>query len=459
MILYIVKSILCSGLFIGTYYFFLEKEKIHRFKRWYLLATLILTLIIPLITLEIARPKTIAPKYVSEVIQISEGVISPPAELTRDFKSDSGFNSQLIYILLYAAVTIIFLFRFSTNLLVTLSFIRGKKTVLYHHAMIITDDSVAVPFSFLNYIFVNHQDAQNSQILMHELTHTRQKHTWDILFIELLQCFMWFNPVLFLYKKAIRLNHEFLADERVIRNHSIVEYQNILLQKSQSHSPLSVLTSSLNYSITKKRFIMMSRANNQTRSMIRVIFSSLVVCLAICFLSEKVYGQNDPIPPAVIIQDTTQATTEMISEFDTLIGKYTYRKEKAPGQIVTWFNTTGITDSEKIRMQEIYKVMTVEQRTKYPAHITVIFAPFPLPKKNPPTAQELAAYSDAAVYGIWLDGKRIANTELAKYQPTDIAHVFKTRLLKNAAHYGQYKFHLDLMTQDYFEKTYPPKFK
>ncbi len=459
MILYILKSVLCSATFISTYYLFLEKEKIHRFKRGYLLGTITLSLLIPLLTIELVQPETTIPQYFSGLIPVSETASYPSTQLTAIIETESAdFSWTLLYIILYASVTSVLLLRFFNSFLTVLSSVNRKNITLCQNAVIVADDSVIIPFTFLKYIFVNNRDVKNQQILMHELTHARQKHTLDILFIEFIHCILWFNPVLVLYKKAIRLNHEFLADEKVVKNHSVHEYQNLLLQKCKPQS-LSALTSSLNYSITKKRIIMMSKTDNQTRSMIRMIFSSILACSSIILFSEKVYAQNDQIPPVVITQDTTRATPEMVSEFDALIGKYTYRKEKTPGQIVTWFNTTGITNAEKTRMQEIYKAMSAEQRSKYPAHSTIIFTPFPLPKKNTPTAQEFAAYADAAVYGIWLDGKRVANTELAKYQPHDFSHVFKSRLLKNAANYGQYKFHVDLMTQDYFEKTYPPKFK
>ena len=80
------------------------------------------------------------------------------------------------------------------------------------------------PFSFLRIIFLNKQDYIENRIavnvLRHEFEHVRQTHSYDIIFFEILQIVFWFNPMLFIYKWAARINHEYLADEAVIRSSS-----------------------------------------------------------------------------------------------------------------------------------------------------------------------------------------------------------------------------------------------
>jgi len=73
-----------------------------------------------------------------------------------------------------------------------------------------------LPFIFLHFLFVEKKSFQNNsiekEILFHELAHIREKHRWDILLVESLRVIFSFNPLFLLYKKAIQLNHEFLAD-------------------------------------------------------------------------------------------------------------------------------------------------------------------------------------------------------------------------------------------------------
>lgn len=465
MILYIINSILCSALLIASYYLFLEKERAHRFKRWYLMGTLLLSLTIPLITVELEQPQFTSQistlnEYFPVDIPVAEQAAGTSTELN---ETAPDFNWVTAILIVYGIVTAILLLRIFNNFLSILSDVNDKTLTSYREATLVVHNKHVIPYSFLSYIFISRQDIDNKQILLHELTHIRQRHSWDVLFVEFIHCLMWFNPVIIFFKKAIRLNHEFLADEVVIKNYPTAEYQTILFQKAQLTSALS-LASSFNYSATKKRFIMMTTMKNQTRAFIKITLSCLLLICAALIFPKKIYAQDNPpqinpVPQITPEQNGQGATTQMIMEFDSIIYKYVREDRSKTGKVTRWLNTTSVTDAERTRMREIYNVMTAEQKAKYPVHSHMIFTPFTPPRKNPPTAEEFATYADPKVYGIWLDGKRIANAELAKYQPSDITHVFKSRLLKNAAHYGQYKFHLDLMTQAYFEKTYPPTFK
>jgi hypothetical protein len=118
--------------------------------------------------------------------------------------------------------------------------------------LVLIEEKIA-PFSFWNYIFLNKSIYQTkgieSDILLHELTHVKQKHTWDILFVELFLIVFWWNPILYLYKKAIQLNHEFLADREVLAHTQVPTYQQLLLQNATGNA--LYLTSSSTFSITK----------------------------------------------------------------------------------------------------------------------------------------------------------------------------------------------------------------
>src|SRR5690606_11425491 len=101
-----------------------------------------------------------------------------------------------------------------------------------------------VPHTFLNYVFLNNQkyDAQQipDEVLQHERVHARQKHSIDILFVELVQILFWVNPLLYFIKKSIKLNHEFLADSVVLKQGvNTSKYQNLILAfSSQANTPI-----------------------------------------------------------------------------------------------------------------------------------------------------------------------------------------------------------------------------
>ena len=109
------------------------------------------------------------------------------------------------------------------------------------------------PHCFFNTIFINKQDYVNKAIdedmLNHEIEHTKQWHSVDVLFVEIIRSFYWFNPILLLYRKAVILNHEYLSDECVLRNHNdIRSYSEKLLNYAVCRDNI-LLTSGLNHSL------------------------------------------------------------------------------------------------------------------------------------------------------------------------------------------------------------------
>ena len=128
------------------------------------------------------------------------------------------------------------------------------------------------PHTFLRYIFLNKQKFESKSIpaavLLHEETHAKEWHSLDVLFIELLQVLFWFNPLIYVFKRSIKLNHEFLADSAVIKGHeNQLHYQNTLLSylsNDNSHKHQSVgIANAINYSSIKKRIIIMKKQTSK----------------------------------------------------------------------------------------------------------------------------------------------------------------------------------------------------
>ncbi|HET9053445.1 MAG TPA: M56 family metallopeptidase, partial [Cyclobacteriaceae bacterium] len=433
-----------------------ERETVHRFKRWYLMSTLILSLTVPLITIELEQPQRIAP--VSDIMELltpevplvieqaNVNTMSQPA-------TSPGFNWVIVMLVGYGIVTFVLLVRIIKNLLSILFDVRSKSVVNYQEARLVLHNKHVIPYSFLNYIFISRQDSTHQQIILHELTHIRQRHTLDILLAEFIHCLMWFNPAIVFYKKAIRLNHEFIADEAVLKNYPIVDYQNLLFQKTQLSSQ-QPLTSNLNYSGTKKRFIMMNTSKNKLRSTAKIIASLAIITFTVTIFPKRTYSQPSVQQGVVIVADTLTIHSDSV-EFDIMIESLKQERFKKNGERYVYYDFTTLSKEKKQRMITLYEQFSEDQKlvNNRKLHAIFLYPPNP-PKKQSPTSEQMKAWADPGVYGIWLDGKRIQNEQLAAYKASDIAFSSSSRLLKNAAHYGQYKFHLNLMTHTYFDKTY-----
>ncbi|WP_430409669.1 M56 family metallopeptidase [Kordia sp.] len=116
------------------------------------------------------------------------------------------------------------------------------------------------PFSFLRYAFVHEEIVDTSaldQIIAHEKTHIEQKHSIDLIFIQFLAAFLWFNPLIWKLINSLKTTHEYIADKNIIKaGYSLVDYQTLLLRQLVSDNSYG-LVHNFNLSFIKKRITMM----------------------------------------------------------------------------------------------------------------------------------------------------------------------------------------------------------
>ncbi|MDO5105789.1 M56 family metallopeptidase [Capnocytophaga sp.] len=291
MIPYLIKTLLCGICFYTLYHFLLSREKMLIFNRFFLFLALVASFVFPLITFEVPFEsvfnKTFNETTVVQEINVSEfyenGVKAP---VTETF----GFVSS-IFIVIYLLVASVKLFRFVHNLLKIYKKAKKYPKQIYQGAYLVFLNEECAPHSFWNYIFINKEDAYEEKILLHELTHVRQKHTLDLLFVEFLKIVFWFHPMVYLFGKAIRINHEFSADACVVAKYTnIADYQMLILRKAASAS--MPIYNYFNFYNTKKRLIMLQTKVNHFRNLCKV---ALLIPISILFLvvfAEKTYAQE-----------------------------------------------------------------------------------------------------------------------------------------------------------------------
>jgi len=278
MILYFIKSTLLLLIFFLIYRFSLQDKKSLRFNRFYLLVTLILGLILPFVNFSfLVKPNRIIETKVI-VFQQFENLSNlehfPIVEKQRLFT-----NIEILFL----GIAILFLIRFLFRIYAIISLKKSGENIANEFGLLTLNSKVKSPFSFLNSIYLNLESWNSGliekEILIHEKGHVIQRHSFDILFIELLKIGLWFQPMLYYYKKAIQENHEFLADTYCInQTENIKEYQNIILSYYTERNKQLELGSSFNYKNLKKRFIMMK--NTKKGNVTKVIFYSSTFILA-----------------------------------------------------------------------------------------------------------------------------------------------------------------------------------
>jgi hypothetical protein len=188
-------------------------------------------------------------------------------------------------IVVYWAITSVMVLRFLRDVYTIIIKIRqSEKRQCKNSNLVLTNDNVP-PYTFLNYVFINRVSLEKTPDLLmnHELTHANQWHSFDILVVELTGAFFWFNPIIPIYKQAIQLNHEFLADDGALKQRGNIEdYQRLLLTHLDNSKAVN-LSSSLTFSLSKRRFVMMFRKGSKFQLLKKIgAISILVFALFAC---------------------------------------------------------------------------------------------------------------------------------------------------------------------------------
>jgi beta-lactamase regulating signal transducer with metallopeptidase domain len=450
MIDFLIKSTISLTVLLGFYHLVLEHEKMHKFNRFYLLFSIVISLAIPFITFEIIKIVPII-QNIEPLNTVLTSSAIPEYEIQENYIPKEENINLTPYILgsLYGIISFILLLRFGKNIWKLISKSKSNPIVKYKNADLVLVDEKTLPHTFLNAIFINFEDYNNrnieDELYTHELVHVTQKHTLDILFIEFLKVVFWFNPLFILYKKAIQLNHEFLADEKVVKSYNDVPlYQSLLLQKANGN-PTIYLASNLNYLVTKKRLIMMTKSTTKKIALLKKAAIIPILAGLIYFFCIEVVAQEKVISDKILTTEKNKTNYEEEYYKDVRIKYYESRIKTKSGYIFG-----------KLIFDKKYQELTEKEKNEI---ILFLFVPKPLEKKSP-TKNELNDFKNSKKYAIWIDGKNVSNNELNKYNPEDFARFSGSVILKNArTKKHPQPFQYWFYTHPYFEKEGMGKLK
>lgn len=475
MTAYLTNFILCSGLLLLVYRLLLANESMYRFNRFYLLLSLAFSLTVPCITRTV-HAEAVQVAEQSVMIQTNNTVpIQYPAIAMRPVAPERNYWPQLLFAL-YGIVTAVLLTRFIVNLYRISRSVKQNTVVTYYNDQIILTGKQLTPHSFFKYIFVNKDEYHGGlivpEIICHEQAHVKQLHSLDVLIIELLQVVCWFNPFIPLYRKAIQLNHEFLADEAVVKNqYDTSSYQYLLLAKASQFNSLN-LTSQFNYPTIKKRLIMMTKTTSAKMALIKQMALIPLLAGAMFLFSQKVMAQSAPAtiktkdqklaqkspdnravapnhinntyPPPIILKDPTvmpsakdDAPNEIVEAYKTILRKYNLRFDSKKRVHITH----RISGSDQKQLIALYKQMSKKQQHEQAVIFFTNRKPFP---NIDPTEQQLTKWKNDKEYQLWIDTKRIANEELSKYKPSDFNWYQEGKLSRS-----ENKYAVQIMTKSF----------
>jgi len=294
---YLLEANLYLVLFYGFYRLFLQNETFYNLNRYFLLISTLISFALPVLQLGFLKPSF--EKINGELVYMGELPPPPmeppsPASLSNPFADINWFYAFYLVIALGFALKL----SFSIYKIIKI-WLNAKKHIAGDITLIeVNDQSTA--FSFFNLLFIHPELAHEPTVLKHEMVHIRQKHSFDVVFFELVQIICWFNPILHFIKKDIKLLHEYIADEQTtladVQKH---EYALFLIQNSFGLRAQPITNQIFNQSILKRRINMLNKKRTASWARLRLLLALPLTGTMLCASTmafTKDYGYVDLLP-------------------------------------------------------------------------------------------------------------------------------------------------------------------
>ena len=287
LVIYLLKWSLCLTLFYSLFRLCLRSETLHRLNRAVLLTILVGSMVLPLCALRTERPTlTSAGMQHAEAVikaqfpvepggQIRSAATTATVPLRVEPQATAPFSwlrvALYIYIIGVAVAFGIYLYSLLGLLLTLRGGRRVRRSDVPAGVHLICSEQVQTPCSWMHWILIHPRDLQPS-ILLHELSHIRHGHSWDMLLCEFTARTLWFLPFAWMLRQDLADVHEYEADSDVLRaGINEDEYQRLLITKA-AHARLRPVVNALTQSGVKKRFTMMCRRPSHRASGIKALY-------------------------------------------------------------------------------------------------------------------------------------------------------------------------------------------
>jgi TonB family protein len=294
LLLYLLKVSAGTTLLYLSYLLFFSKDTFYMRNRVLLILTLLIPTILPAIKIPIISESIVFAEPANAIEKI---VLPGNAFETAVPGTISSFDYNRLFTWIYFAVAGLVLLRGAISIISTFRIIRKGAVKTSHFPKVVISEAQLPPFSFFPYAVIPAEDYNSgnyNDILDHELAHIRQWHTFDLLLSELFIALQWFNPFVWLIKRSIILNHEYLADHVSLTNKSVKEYQYRLLNFKNGLKNISI-AHNFN-SLIKNRIIMINRKPTRKYAMMKnMLILPIVAMVAYAFATPE-YRNVAPPP-------------------------------------------------------------------------------------------------------------------------------------------------------------------
>lgn len=308
---FLLKASTGMALFYSVYWLFLRKETFYTANRWFLLAALFTSVLIPAFPLQytvlVDQPETVNFKTIADTFK------NIPAFTSHETQPES-FNWQHLVWLIYLAGVAVFFFRLLFQTISLVWLILKSEPKFIADIRIVENKKYSLPFSFFNTVFINtefYTQESLPEILAHEKVHIREKHWFDLLFTELLTVIFWFNPFIWFFERSIKQNHEYLADKGVLaQGHSVGRYQALLINQLMGMQIIGI-TNNLNFALNTNRLKMMTKKKTSRFSGVKFAWALPAVALLLFAFAEPEF-KTKPVEKPISATNVQKGEKEFV---------------------------------------------------------------------------------------------------------------------------------------------------
>ena len=286
-VIYELKAAVLLAVFYMFYRLLLSRDTFHRFNRVMLLVISLLSLALPLCVITVHRTVDIPAWLLSMHGSRAETVVEETVH------ESGGWETAAVSLYIAGVMAVLAHTGFAVADVLRI-ILRGRRIPQEDGTVIVVTDRDTAPFSWMKYIVFCESDfrAGYEAILRHEKAHVRMRHSWDLLFTDIVTAFQWFNPAVWMLRADLRALHEFEADDFVLRSGADArEYQYLLIRKAVGASGNSI-TNSFSHSTLKNRITMMLRKRSSSWGALKALYLVPLVGLSLAATAETRYDYN-----------------------------------------------------------------------------------------------------------------------------------------------------------------------
>ena len=312
-LVYILKSAACLAVFYLFYKLLMSRDTFHRFNRFALLGLLVLSSLLPLVEASVNSPAAVQETMLTLEQLLLMADIQPEGESMAAATPSATVLWLRAALLVYLTGIVFFIARNLCSLARLGRLIRqGKREALdsylpdrkENNVRLVVHDHDIAPFSWMHWIVIARKDLEENgrEILIHELAHIRNRHSWDLLLADLCIFVQWFNPAAWLLKQELQNIHEYEADETVLREGVNARNYQMLLIKKAVGTRLYSMANSFNHSSLKKRITMMLKEKSNPWARAKYLYILPLAALAVtAFARPEVSAVADEISAVKVI--------------------------------------------------------------------------------------------------------------------------------------------------------------